>query len=140
MAARPSRKRTPRQARSAIASMQLDQIVAKAIKLHRWPRARANAADNWYRRHLWLCYKYGPPIAAIGKDADELWHLHILDTRKYAADCRTVFGAFLNHTPIYGQPTAHDIVVFNQTKALYQKEYNSLPVKLIHVSHSSHSS
>jgi hypothetical protein len=140
MAAPPRRKRTPRQARAAIGRLDLAKIVDKAIKLHGWTRARARASDEWYRRHLWLCYKYGPPIAAIGKDADELWHLHILDTRKYAADCRAVFGAFLNHTPIYGQPTAHDISVFDQTKAIYQKEYGTLPIKLIHVSHSSHSS
>jgi hypothetical protein len=140
MAAPPRRKRTPRQARSAIAALDLTKIADKAIKLHGWTRSRARTAEEWYRRHLWLCYKYGSPMAAIGKDADEFWHLHILDTRKYAADCRAVFGFFLNHTPIYGAPTAQDIAVFNQTKAIYLKEYKTLPVKLIHVSHFSHSS
>lgn len=33
------------------------------------------------------------------KQIDEMWHEHILDTRKYSDDCQTVFGYYLHHTP-----------------------------------------
>jgi len=36
------------------------------------------------------------------KILDEYWHQHILDTRKYAADCETTFGFFLHHDPYFG--------------------------------------
>ena len=31
--------------------------------------------------------------------ADLAWHHHILDTKKYMADCDAVFGAYLHHNP-----------------------------------------
>lgn len=137
MPASPARKRTPKQVRNAIQRLDLDEIVGKGMVLHGWRRARAREADLWYRNFLWLCYKHGAPLAAIGKDADDLWHLHILDTRKYAADCRSVFGRFLNHHPLYGEPTAQDRAVFARTKELYRREFKKLPKALIHVSYSS---
>lgn len=33
---------------------------------------------------------------------DKVWHLHILDTRRYAEDCQTIFGYFLHHNPGFG--------------------------------------
>lgn len=30
---------------------------------------------------------------------DEIWHLHILDTRSYARDCSRWFGSFIHHQP-----------------------------------------
>lgn len=31
--------------------------------------------------------------------ADQMWHAHILHTKKYAVDCRKLFGRFLHHQP-----------------------------------------
>ncbi len=112
----------------------MKKIVAKGTKTYGWRKAQAQAADLWYRRFLWLCYRYGSPMAAIGKDADDLWHLHILDTRKYAADCQRIFGHFLNHTPIYGRPNARAIAVFNRTVQRYKEEYGATPIAVVHVS------
>lgn len=42
------------------------------------------------------------------KEVDEVWHMHILDTRKYAADCENIFGHFLHHFPYFGMRGAHD--------------------------------
>ena len=134
MAVPSSGERTPKQVRDAIDHLDLDKIGAKAIELYRWRRPRVRTAELWYRNFLWLCYKHGSPIAAIGKDADDFWHLHILDTRKYSADCRAVFGRFLNHTPLYGEPSANQRDMFERTKALYKSEFGKLPPRLSEVS------
>ncbi len=33
------------------------------------------------------------------KDADMVWHTHILNTKKYTDDCLKFFGFYLHHTP-----------------------------------------
>ena len=69
-------------------------------------------------------------MTAIGRDADELWHLHILDTRKYEADCEAIFGRFLNHTPLYGEPTAKDKKLFEETVKLYERTFGAVPERV----------
>ena len=34
-----------------------------------------------------------------GRLADKAWHAHILQTRKYVADCQALLGEYLHHTP-----------------------------------------
>lgn len=64
---------------------------------------RAEEAVREYRRFLFLqgiflrpdgdgCAVFVPP-----DEVSEVWHAHILMTRKYAADCETLFGRFLHH-------------------------------------------
>jgi hypothetical protein len=123
----PSRKRTSQQVRKAIADLDLAKIDEKARVLYHWRRPRVQAADRWYRNFLWLCYKHGPPVAAIGRDSDDLWHLHILDTPKYTKDCEKIFGSYLSHQPLYGRITAKDRQVFQDSEKLYLAEYGELP-------------
>ena len=127
--AAPKRKRTPEQVEKAIARLDLVKIKARAMKLYGWRPARVEAADEWYRNFLRLCYKHGSPLAVIGKDADDLWHLHILDTPKYAKDCDKIFGKFLSHRPIYGRPTAKDRKIFKSSEKLYLDAFKRLPVR-----------
>lgn len=126
--AAPSRAgRTPKQVRNAIDRLDLSKIVDKARKVHRWREKRAAEADLWYRNFLWLEYKSSSPIAMLGADADEIWHLHILDTPKYRADCEKVFGQFLDHNPLYGRPTAADLAMYRQTEQAYLAEFGKYP-------------
>jgi hypothetical protein len=126
--------RTPEQVRAAIDALDLTQVLAKATETYQWTPEQAGQADHWYRNFLWLCYKHGPPLGAIGKDADDLWHVHLLDTAKYRADCQTVFGHFLDHTPLYGPPGARETETHTATTALYQSEFGALPAKIAYVS------
>src|SRR5438874_7877286 len=50
-----------------------------------------------YRRFLVLNLLHPSESLVVNKILDDYWHQHILDTRKYAADCQTVFGFFLHH-------------------------------------------
>jgi len=127
MAAPSGGKPTPAQVRRKIDRLDLARINRKAITEYRWRPARAREAELWYRNFLWLCYKNRSPVAAIGKDADDFWHLHILDTRKYAADCKKVFGRFLEHRPLYGPPGPKERNLFTRTQALYISEFGATP-------------
>ena len=53
--------------------------------------------------------------------------MHILDTRKYAADCEATFGHFLHHFPYLGLRGADDMKAlasaFDAMQQLYLKEF-----------------
>ncbi len=127
MAERSNGKRSREEARAAIDKLDLRRQVEKAMEVYGWERERALEAERWYRNFLRLCHEHDGPVAAIGRDADELWHLHILDTRKYEADCHSIFGRFLNHTPLYGEPTPEDKKLFEHTVQLYQRTFGAVP-------------
>jgi len=90
-----------RDAQRAIAETDLRRFTRKLTDptgSFRWTATRASAAESQYRRFLALCAAGQPPPQPLA-DADELWHLHILDTIAYAADCQRIFGEFLHHIP-----------------------------------------
>ena len=61
-----------------------------------WENGRIDSALQGYRE--FLCSANDDPLT---QDVDEAWHLHILDTQKYAQDCQDLFGGFLHHIPSY---------------------------------------
>ena len=65
-----------------------------------WTQMRAELALQWYKRFLFLAYRYPERRLAVLKDIDEIWHLHILDTKKYFKDCDVLFGRYLHHCPV----------------------------------------
>ena len=54
-------------------------------------------AETQYRQFLQLCLDDTGSVPT--EAADKVWHYHILDTHKYAADCNAVFGEFMHHNP-----------------------------------------
>ena len=56
-----------------------------------------------------------------------MWHYHILDTEKYAEDCRDIFGYFVHHFPYFGmrgdEDAQHLQAAFVETQELYVKEF-----------------
>jgi hypothetical protein len=60
-------------------------------------------------------------------DVDTFWHYHILDTKKYAADCQLVFGYFLHHYPYLGMGDEADqqalIQSGDRVHALYEATF-----------------
>lgn len=61
---------------------------------------------------------------------DDFWHLHILDTQKYAEDCQVIFGYFLHHFPYFGMRGEEDAKnlsdSWEETCNLYQNRFGSL--------------
>lgn len=121
---RPTRE----QAERAIEELDLEPMVAKCRENHLWSDEEAEEAVMWYRNHLRLCYLYPDrAISAISREADQLWHSHILDTIRYREDCQRIFGSFLEHRPIYGEPTEDEHAAFEDTLRLYEEVFGRRP-------------
>lgn len=67
-----------------------------------WSSEHVDRIERAYRRYLVLLAKYPQLQIAPTRDIDAFWHAHILDTRKYAADCERIFGGFVHHYPYLG--------------------------------------
>ncbi len=67
---------------------------------------------------------------------DEVWHAHILDTRRYAADCDCVFGEFIHHYPYFGLGDKHGdrrqlVAKYQRTKVRYIALFQEAPPKSV---------
>jgi hypothetical protein len=90
---------------AAIAALDLDRIKTKLCHVESgegWSRARADAVEVEYKRFLFLMKAYPTEQTVPSVEIDTFWHYHILDTVKYAADCKAAFGYFLHHDPAVG--------------------------------------
>lgn len=85
--------------------LNLSPMIVKAtdpISGYGWTLEEANEIADLYRAFLFLCFQHPKEIIVPPREVDDLWHLHILDTRKYIADCETIFGKYLHHYPYAG--------------------------------------
>jgi len=67
-----------------------------------WSESRALQAVEDYKRYLSITKTLNGYQLVPNGDLDEVWHLHLLDTRRYVDDCYSLFGGFLHHYPYYG--------------------------------------
>ncbi len=64
-----------------------------------WSREQVTKAVTRYKMFLYVMHLYPNRAIIPTREMDIVWHFHILDTRKYAADCESLFGYFLHHRP-----------------------------------------
>lgn len=121
---------------AAIESLDLEMIKFKATREedgYGWSQAYADEMEVAYKRYLILHAKYPEMTLAPEQDVDRFWHMHILDTRKYAADCEATFGHFLHHFPYLGLRGEGDEAVlqgaFEKMNELHLKEFGEPMVK-----------
>jgi hypothetical protein len=115
---------------AGIQALDLEPIKFKASHPQgdkRWPREYAEYLATEYKKFLTLLVKYPDETIAPTNEVDEFWHLHILDTRKYAADCESVFGYFIHHFPYFGMRSEEDAqdleTAGNKWSELYAREF-----------------
>ncbi len=72
------------------------------IKNGEWTRPRAEKAVQNYKRYMAVTKALGGLQLVPNGDIDEIWHMHILDTRAYMIDCDALFGEYLHHYPYFG--------------------------------------
>lgn len=96
---------------NSIRELDLSQIKLKLMHIpsgEGWSAAKADAVEHEYRRFLCLMKAFPHESTVPLEDVDTFWHYHILDTVKYARDCRSAFGYFLHHHPYVGIDSAGD--------------------------------
>jgi len=94
-----------------------------------------DVAIHEYKRFLELRIKYPSISFAPTSLMDEVWHFHIIDTRKYRKDCEILFGKFLHHSPSYGPYDSKEkkdslLQSSMNLKKLYVGEFNQSPIGL----------
>jgi hypothetical protein len=86
-------------------NLDLEPILVKAMDAkegYGWSFEKAKEVAVEYRRFLALCMQFPDDPMVPSNIVDEFWHMHILDTQKYAADCEKFLGYFLHHFPYFG--------------------------------------
>ncbi len=89
-------------------NLDLTPIKYKLMQDKNWTLERANDVEPQYKAFLFLLgssvgAEYVPTF-----DIDEMWHTHILDTRKYMTDCALYVGAYIHHYPYLGMRDPDD--------------------------------
>lgn len=75
------------------------KMLSKKGMFWRWNN-NIDEIETEYRQFLYLLGKFpGEMFVPWTQNLDDLWHEHILDTSKYAADCDSLFGRFIHHNP-----------------------------------------
>lgn len=112
-----------------ILNLDLDIIVQRLIKKHKWNSEDANECKKLYKNFLYLMGKYsGKQIVIPTEEIDIFWHEHILHTDKYTNDCISVFGSYMHHDP-YIEQSSDKIQIktiktlFDETQELHKNEF-----------------
>ncbi|HSS62315.1 MAG TPA: hypothetical protein VLK30_12755 [Candidatus Limnocylindrales bacterium] len=110
-------------------TMDLKDVVDGVQRDHEWSGEDARYAERWYRNFLWLNYvRGGRGVFGISAKADELWHGHIVYTKRYRQACERIFGEYLDHVPLRGAATTADSARFRRAGVLYDKEFEERPI------------
>lgn len=98
----------------------------------RWSLDKIETVETWYRRFLFLVHLHPGKSIVPTKDVDLFWHTHILDTKKYMADCEALFGGYVHHFPYFGMRGEKDRMSLDEavgeTEKLHQKIFGESPV------------
>lgn len=88
-----------------------------------WSSQECDEVEDEYKKFLLLKKMFPEKEIVPHKVIDSFWHFHILDTEKYAKDCKNIFGYFLHHYPYFGMNGEADKQnlqdAFEETKELY---------------------
>lgn len=85
---------------------------------------RAQTLVQEYHRFLRLAAN-GPGPVVLSPVLDQVWHLHLTDTRAYAAFCEGAFGRFLHHSP--GRAPQADDPAYARTLEAYAQAFGHPP-------------
>ena len=96
-----------------------------------WPSSKIDREIKEYLRFLALHKIHPYKTIYPSAEVDEIWHLHILDTRAYHRVCSEYFGYFLHHDP---NPTGDHGDIF-VTRKLYEETFGQPMPAVTHADH-----
>ncbi len=121
------------------------QINERTMDLIRWKMNNSSEvglnseevemAIEEYRRFLTLKIENPGANLAPTNLMDKVWHMHILDTRRYAEDCEAMFGRLLHHRPNYKSidsdgDESNLTIAFERMSSLYSERFGHDPLDL----------
>lgn len=104
----------------------IDAMCSPNYTLPRWTKEDAEKACQLYKNFLFLQKKYLPQPLVPTREIDEVWHNHILHTKRYHEDCMKIFGHYLHHLPASPNDDNKKLIeYFLQTKQLYLETFKA---------------
>lgn len=82
-----------------IENIDLSKIRNRLIEKSGWEPSKCSEVEVRYKAFLCLAALNRDGQLVPPHDVDEMWHVHILHTKKYAKDCQDYLGFFLHHRP-----------------------------------------
>src|ERR1700733_7352643 len=79
-------------------------------------RPYVNDAICLYRKFLAIKIVHWRQRLIPSDPVDEVWHSHLLMTKKYRQDCQRLFGQYLDHDPMYGSRSWQELQRYNRDK------------------------
>lgn len=112
-----------------VEAMDLAPICARmqspGYELPQWPDDLLATLTLLYRRFFYLLCRYPDEGLVPTKEIDEIWHNHILFTKRYHRDCQAIAGRYLHHTPDDPDCPNDELMQhgFERTKARYKQTF-----------------
>ena len=110
-----------------IMSLDLSYVFERMTLKDKWPKSKAKQAIAQYRNFLILRRRYPKQKLIPSADIDEVWHTHMLFTKKYHSDCERLFEHFLHHSPEKATLTTSELKKiddeFDKVQELYHTEF-----------------
>lgn len=104
-------------------------LLSRCSQENGWDEEYASLVLDEYVKFLYLARGKVPLVPS--KPVDELWHQHILTTKKYQVDCERYVGRFVHHKPSF---TADDRALlpplFDKMKVAYESTFGKMPDKV----------
>ena len=105
-------------------------LKARLVRLKNWSEERATAGVNAYEQFLKLkaaLKDYKATKLSPTPLIDEVWHLHVLDTQKYADDCVDFCREIIHHDVDGDINVIKREIRRNATKVAYEMQYGKEP-------------
>lgn len=108
-----------------IKNLDLNYLVLRLVHKLKWKPVDAENAVRKYKNFLILISMHPDINCVPTPEIDEVWHNHILHTRRYADDCNQIFGKYLHHQP--SMATAEELALlyegYTKTMRLYESTF-----------------
>jgi hypothetical protein len=106
-----------------ILQMDFTCIAERMVRAEGWLPYKAQRAIMQYKNFLFLHKKYPQQILVPSVDIDDVWHNHILFSKRYVADCNKLFGSYLHHNPDSERASQAMQQRYDYTQELYRSEF-----------------
>jgi hypothetical protein len=84
---------------SLLEKLDLETIKMRLVSKKDWTKEKADRIEILYKNYLASAAINQNVKLVPSSEVDDMWHEHILDTRKYMKDCQEILGYYLHHVP-----------------------------------------
>ncbi|MCM1958214.1 hypothetical protein NCZ17_02355 [Acinetobacter modestus] len=107
-------------------SWNFDLAKEKLLESKGWSSSKIERAISDYKKYMALMKAMNGYQLVPNEEIDEVWHMHILDTRQYMQDCDELFGEYIHHYPYFGMLSEENKSQWLETQSLSENVWKQL--------------